>query len=277
LKDNYVPVVRPPRRVPFKIRDLVKKKLDNMEQLKLICKVTEPTEWVNPMLAVQKGGGDVRICLDPLDLNKVIKRQHYPVPTAQELFARIGKAKFFSTLDATSGFLQIPLSEESSFVTTFATPFGRYRFLRLPFGICSAPEVYQQTMIQLFGDLSGVEIYLDDFFVWGETREEHDDRLKAVFDRCAQVNLKLNATKCKFLQPEIPWIGHIISHHHLKPDPEKIEAIRAFPEPASKEDLQRLLGMVNYLAKFCENLSSTAKPLRKFIVDGQTVARSAQT
>ena len=67
-------------------------------------------------------------------------------------------------------------------------------------------------MIQLFGDLSGVEIYLDDFFVWGETREEHDDRLKAVFDRCAQVNLKLNATKCKFLQPEIPWIGHIISH-----------------------------------------------------------------
>ena len=91
LKDSCVPVVRPPRRIPFKIRDLVKKKLDDMEQLKLICKVTEPTDWVNPMLAVQKAGGDVRICLDPLDLNKVIKRQHYPVPTAQELFARIGK------------------------------------------------------------------------------------------------------------------------------------------------------------------------------------------
>jgi hypothetical protein len=194
LKDNYVSVVRPPRRVPFKLRDSVKKKLDEMEKLKLVCKVTEPTEWVNPMLAIQKADGDVRICLDPVDLNKEVKRQHYPVPTAQELFARIGKAKYFSTLDATSGFLQIPLTEESSYLTTFATPFGRYRFLRLPFGISSAPEVYQQTMEQFFGDLEGVEIYFDDFFVWGETREEHDQRLTAVFDRCVKVNLKLNAS-----------------------------------------------------------------------------------
>ena len=108
LKDNYVSVIR---RVPFELRDSVKKKLDEMEKLKLVCKVTEPTEWVNPMLAIQKADGDVRICLDPVDLNKEVKRQHYPVPTAQELFARIGKAKYFSTLDATSGFLQIPLTE----------------------------------------------------------------------------------------------------------------------------------------------------------------------
>lgn len=232
LKDNCVPVVLPPRRIPLKIRDPVKKKLDDMEKLKLICKVTEPTEWVHPMLAVQKSGGDINICLDPLDLNKVIKRQHYPVPTAQELFARIGKAKFFSTLNATSRFLQVSLSEDSSFLTTFATSFGRYHFLRLPFGICSATEVYQQTMEQLFGDLPGVELYLDDFFVWSETREEHDMWLKAVFDRCVKVDLKLNATKCKFLQSELPWIGHIISHQQLKLDPDKVGAIRSFKEPA---------------------------------------------
>lgn len=147
------------------------------------------------MLAVQRTGGDVHICLDPVDLNKEVKRQHYLVSTAQELFARIGNTKYFSTLDATSGFLQIPLSETSSYVTTFATPFGRYWFLHLPFGICSAPEAYQQTMEQFFGDLEGVKIYFDDFFVWGITREEHDRRLKVVFDRCLKIHLKLNAKK----------------------------------------------------------------------------------
>lgn len=120
-------------------------------------------------------------------------------------------------------------------------------------------------MEQLFGDLPGVEIYFDDFFVWGETREEHDERLKAVFDRCVKVNLKLNATRCKFLQSELPWIGHIISHQQLKPDPDKVEAIRSFKESASKEDLQRLLSMVNYLAKFCEHLSSVTKPLHDLL------------
>ena len=112
----------------------------------VICKVVEPTEWVSPMVVAHKPGGDVRLCLDPLDLNKSVQRQHYPVPTAQGLFSRIGRAKYFSTLNATSGFLQVPLTEDSSYLTTFATPFGRYRFLRLPFGICSAPEVYQQMM-----------------------------------------------------------------------------------------------------------------------------------
>ncbi len=209
-----------------------------MGKSELVCKVTEPTDWVNPMLVIPKVDGDVRICLDPVDLNKEVKRQHCPVPTAQELFARIGKVKYFSTLDATSGFLQIPLTEESSYMTTFATPFGRYRFLRLPFGISSAPEVYQQTMEQFFGDLVDVEIYFDDFFVWGETREEHDRRLKAVFDRRVKVNLKLNATKCKFLLPEPPWIGHVISFKQLKPDPAKVSAIN--PLSAATKPMGRI-------------------------------------
>ena len=265
LKNEVTPVIRPARRIPFKIRDQVKKKLDDMEKLQVICKVVEPTEWVSPMVVVQKPGKDVRICLDPLDLNKAVKRQHYPVPTAQELFARIGKAKFFSTLDATSGFLQVPLTEESSYLTTFATPFGRYRFRRLPFGICSAPEVYQQMMEETFGDLDGVEIYFDDFFVWGETLEQHNARLKSVFDRCRKVNMKINRSKSKFLHPELTWIGHVISEQQLKADPKKIEAITSFKTPETKEDLQRLLGMVNYLAKFCPGLSVLTSPLRDLL------------
>ncbi|XP_057380138.1 uncharacterized protein K02A2.6-like [Daphnia carinata] len=262
LKQGVAPVVRPARRIPFKIRSAVLNKLSEMENLRLIQKVSEPTEWVSPMVVARKSNGDIRICLDPYDLNKAIKRQHFQVPSAQEIFSRIGKARYFSTLDATSGFLQVQLTEESTFLTTMATPFGRYRFLRLPFGLSSSPEAYQQMMTELFGDLPGVEIYFDDFFVWGETLEEHNSRLESLFERCAKVSLKLNMDKCKFLQPEIKYIGHIIGNKVLKPDPEKVAAITSFKQPENKQDIQRFLGMVNYLAKFCDTLSERMSPLR---------------
>ncbi len=119
----------------------------------------------------RKSNGDIRICSDPANLNRAIKRQHYQVPSAQEIFSRIGEAKYFSTSEATSGFLQVPLPNESTSLTTTATPFGRYKFLRLPFGWSSSPEAYQQMMVDLFGDIPGVEVYFDDYFVWGETIE----------------------------------------------------------------------------------------------------------
>lgn len=108
LQQSAVPVVRPARRIPFKLRDPVLEKLSEMEQLGLIVKVSDPTDWVSPMVVARKSNGDIRICLDPADLNGAIKRQHYQVPSAQEIFSRIEKAKYFSTLDATSGFLQVP-------------------------------------------------------------------------------------------------------------------------------------------------------------------------
>jgi hypothetical protein len=144
-------------------------------------------------------------------------------------------------LDATSGFHQVPLAEDSTSLTTMATPFGRYKFLRLPFGLSSSPEAYQQMIVELFGDLPDAEIYLDDFFVWGETVEEHNSRFEAVFQRCVKVNLKLNKNKCKFLQAELKYIGHVIGNQTLKPDPEKISAITSFQRPECKLDLQRFL------------------------------------
>ena len=133
----------------------------------IIVSVVEPTEWVSRMLVVGKPDGDVRICLDPSELNKAILRQHFAVPTVEQLFAKIGKAKYFCSLDAASGFYQIPLSDRASYLCTMATPKGRYRFLRLPFGLKSAPEVYLQVMSDLFGDIPGVIIYFDDFLVVG--------------------------------------------------------------------------------------------------------------
>ncbi|KAI9565214.1 putative uncharacterized protein K02A2.6-like [Daphnia sinensis] len=240
------------------------------------CSSSAPS---SPMVVARNSNGDIRICLDPADLSVAIKRQHYQVPSAQEIFARIGKAKYFSTLDATAGFLQVPLAAESTSLTTMATPFGRYKFLRLPFGLSLSPEAYQQMMVDLFGDLLGVEVYFDDFFVWGETIEEHNSQLEALFQRCVKVNLKLNKRKCKFLQPELKFIGHIFGNQTLKPDPEKISAIVSFQRPQCKQDIQRFLGMVNYLAKFCSSLSETVAPLRLLLksdVEWQWDANSDQ-
>lgn len=135
LKPGAVGVVVPARRVAVAIEERVKAELQRMEQQGVITKVTEPTEWPSYMIAVVKGG-KVRICLDPTELNKVMLREHYPMPVLEDVAQRVSGAKFFSTLDAASGFWQTKLSERSS---KMSTPYGRYRFLRMPLGIASAP------------------------------------------------------------------------------------------------------------------------------------------
>ena len=134
LNPNAVPVVHPPRRVPVAIRDLLKKELDRMEKAEVIAKVTTPTKWVNSLVAFEKAPGKLRICLDPQDLNNAILRPHYPMRTLDDIMPQLSGARYFTKLDARSGYWAIKLEKESSFLTTFNSPFGRYRFLCLPFG-----------------------------------------------------------------------------------------------------------------------------------------------
>jgi len=265
LLPGATPVVHAARRVPFRLRERVEKQLLEMEAAGVLKRVTEPTEWVSSMVVASKPNGGLRLCIDPTDFNVSVKRQHFAVPSAEELFGRLSGAKHFAVLDATSGFYQIPLTEESSYLWTMATPIGRFRYLRLPFGIKSAPEVYQCTMMELFGDLPGVEIYFDDFLVWGETESQLTDRLEAVFQRCERVNLRLNMSKCQFFLQTVRWLGHKIGDGILQADPAKVAAIVNMPDPSNKQDLMRLLGMATYLDKFCENLSNLARPLRDLL------------
>jgi len=141
LKEGIKPVVQSARRVPFRLRDKLKCTLDNMESSGTITKVKQPTDWVHPIVNVLKPDGSLRVCLDPTELNTCIMRKHFSLSTATEIFSRLSNSRVFTTLAATSVFLQLELDHDSSYLTTFATPFGRYRFLRLPFGIRSAPEV----------------------------------------------------------------------------------------------------------------------------------------
>ena len=269
LKDDVTPVVYSARKVPHRLRDQLKAELDKMVEDGIIEAVTVQTEWVSPLVLVMKTGGKIRICLDPSSLNEAIKRElfkaanimRYP-PQMKYLLAYMDPHISLPWTQATSGFLQMKLDEESSYKTTFAIPYGRYRYLRLPFGIKSAPEVYHRTVADLFSDIEGVETYIDDFIIHGSTEEQHDQRLRQVLDRCRKVNLKLNLSKCEFKKTELQYLGNVISRNTIRPDRSKTDAMCDMPEPQNKGDVRRILGMVTYLAKFCPNLSTVAAPLR---------------
>jgi hypothetical protein len=167
LDENIAPVVHAPRRVPLALRNRLKVELQRLTELQIITPVTEPTPWVSSLVLVQRGE-KLRICIDPKDLNTAIQRSHYPLPTLDDVLPHLSKAKVYSVLDARNGFWHVALDEQSSHTTTFNTPFGRYRWLRMPFGVKSAPEEFQRRQDQALEGLDGVVCIADDILVYGE-------------------------------------------------------------------------------------------------------------
>ena len=184
-----------PRRVPVALREALQHTLTDMTKQEVITPVQQPTPWISSMVVVPKSNGNLRICLDPQDLYHAILREHYPLLTIEEIATRLCGAKLFSVLDVRNGFWPI---EPSSLLTMFHIPFGRYRWRRMPFGISSAPEVFQQRMHQLIERLKGVEVVADDFLIagYGDNKEavahDHDGNLVAFLQRCSEHGVKLN-------------------------------------------------------------------------------------
>lgn len=261
------PVQHDPRHVPIAVRNEVKAKLAELEVKGIMKKITVPTEWISSMVIVAKPG-KLRICLDPRDLNQALLRPKYLMPTLEEILPPLSKAKVFTTLDTKDGFYQISLEEESSRKTTFWTPFGRYRYLRMPFGVNVAPQEFECKLHEKLDDLPGVVLIHDDVLVMGhgETYEEavndHDKNLLRLLDRAKQVNLKLNKSKMNLRKPEVKFMGHVITKDGLKPDPNKIKAVEEMPRPTCKKETLSLLGFIDYLSKFLQRLSDVAQPLR---------------
>ena len=268
IRDDVKPVISPVRKIPCALKPKLKKELQRMVDLEIIEPVEKPTDWVNALVIVSKPNGDLRICLDPRPLNKAIKRQHHRLPTAEEILSEMAGAQYFSKMDASSGYWQVKVDDESADLLTFGTPFGRYRFKRLPFGIHSASEVFQAEVASVIANLPGCANSQDDIIVWGTTKEEHDSRLRNVLTQIRASGLKLNPHKCVFGSTSLTFLGHTMSPEGVKPDPSKVEAITQMPPPKSKADLQRFMGMVNYVGKFIPNLSQITAPLRQLLKKG---------
>ena len=212
-------------------------------------------------MCVTKPNGSLRLCLDPKDLNKAIKRPHHRTPTIDEILPKLNGAQYFSIVDARSGYWNIKLDHQSSLYTTFNSPHGRYRFLRLPFGLICAQDIFQKKVDEAFGDRPGVTGIADDIVISGKTRDEHDKNLKAVMERAQETGVRFNPDKCQIARTELSFFGHTISGTGLKPDPRKIEAIRNMDPSTSLPDLQTFLGMVQYLGRYIPNLASVSAVL----------------
>ena len=197
-----------------------------------------------------KPNGKVRVCIDPRPLNKALHRSHYPLPVIDDILPDLGKARVFSKADLKDGFLQI--DDESSCLTTFQTPWGRHRWLRMPYGISPAPEYFQQKLDQNLQGVPGVFRIADVLLITGQGNnkedadKDHDANLVRLLQRCRERNIRLNKAKFDFKCLQVTFIGHLLSSEGVKPDPRKIDGIVNMETPVDVQGVQRLIGMVKF-------------------------------
>ena len=248
-----------PRAVPYAIRDAVE---DRMERLGIVERV-HTSEWASPIVPVPKADGSIRICGDfKVTINPVLEVDQYPLPRPEDIFSTLAGGQRFSKLDLASAYQQLILDESSRQYVTVNTHKGLYRYTRLPFGVASAPAVFQNVMEN---GLTGVCCYLDDILVMGKTDEEHYQNLKAVLDRLQAKGLRLRRSKCQFFQTAVEYLGFRITQAGLSTLPCKVEAVLKAPTPRNVTELKSFLGLVNYYGRFLANLSSVCHPLNRLL------------
>jgi len=243
----------------------VKKELERMETMGVIKRVQGPTERCAGMIVVPKPNGSVRICVDLTKLNQNVCRKCHMLPSVDHTLAQLNGATIFSKLDANSGFWQIKITKQSALLTTFITPFSRFCFNRLPFGIIFTPKHFQRRMSQILEGVEGVVCMMDDVSIYGCTQKEHDSCLIAVHDKIQASGATLNDQKCQFSETGITFLGHILDSTGIHPDPDKIQAIVDMKTPQDIGEVRRFLGMVHQMAKFSPQLAGKAKPLRELL------------
>ena len=219
-------------------------------------------------MIVPKKGGKWRICVDFRELNKATLRDYFPLPFIDQVLDTLLGKQYFSFLDGYSGYNQIKIAPKDQEKTTFTCPWGTYAYKVLPFGLCNTPATFQRAVLGILADLvhDCVEIYMDDFTVYGNDFKEALDNLEKVLIRCQETNLALSHEKCKMMLTEGIVLGHHISSEGIKVDPTKIEIITGLSPPTTQKEVRNFLGHVGYYHRFIANFTKIAAPLFKLLV-----------
>lgn len=268
LKEDAVPFsVSSPRRVALSLREPLKEELQKLVAEGIITPVTEPTEWCAPIVVEPKKDGGIRLCVDLSHLNKFVRTEQYQSPTPLEEVASItaSEARWFTVFDAAKGYHQCPLHKDSVLKTTFITPFGRYAFLRAPYGVSSISDHYNRRMDEAFSGLAGFKKIVDDVVIYSRTREDHIRDVRTFMKRCEEKGISLNRKKLQLAQTSVKFAGFILSREGYKPDPQLTSAISLFPTPQNVSDLRSFFGLVNQVASFVDDVSELLMPLRSLL------------
>ena len=267
-KDAQPFCVNTPRTVPFAYRDKLQAELDLLQKQGIIAPVTEPTEWCSPIVVTPKKDSDkVRLCVDLSRLNRYVKRERYQSATPAQAVADMAaqSARVFTKLDALKGYHQCPLDPDSQLLTTFISPFGRFKFLRAPYGISSISEHYNRRMDEAFAGLTGYRRIVDDIVIYDNDPKQHADHVRQFLQRCSKQKITLNIDKWEYAKEQIKFAGFKLSAQGYSVDESVIKAITHFPTPTNRSDLRAFFGLANQLSASTATLANVLTPLRPLL------------
>ncbi|XP_041961667.1 uncharacterized protein K02A2.6-like [Alosa sapidissima] len=265
VKANAVPRFFRPRSVPYAMRAKVEEEIDRLLKEKIITPV-KWAEWAAPVVPIVKPDGHIRLCGDyKLTVNTVSSLEQYPIPRVEDLFTALSGGKQFSKLDMSHAYQQILMDEESKKYLVVNTHRGLFTYNRLPFGVASAPAIFQRTIEGLLRGIPRVAVYLDDILLSGVDEADHLRKLEEVLTRLEEAGLRLKRSKCTFLQEEVEYLGHRVDAQGLHPVRKKVKAIMEAPPPSNVTELKSYLGLLNYYNKFLPNLATLLAPLHELL------------
>lgn len=258
---NHSPISSPPYRLGPTKRTILFDEVQRLLDLGIV--ETCESAWTAPVILVPKKTGGIRMCVDYRKLNAITTPDVYPLPRIDDLLHSTGNNAIMSTLDLMAGYYQIRIRPEDKDKTAFITPFGTYRFNRLPFGLRNAPSTFQRLMDRFRSGIpSGhLLVYLDDLIVMSTSLHEHIQTLETIFARISTFNLRLNRPKCHFCRPQVKYLGHIISTTGIHTDPDKIAAISQREPPTNVKQLQSFLQTCSWYRRFITHFAELSRPL----------------
>ena len=284
LEETSRPSVEHQRRLNPVMKEVVRKEVLKLLNAGFIYAISD-SPWVSPVHVVPKKGGFTvirnekneliptrtvtgwRVCIDYRKLNTATRKYHFPLPFIDQMLDRLAGHPHFCFLDGYSGYNQIAIALEDQEKTTFTCPYGTFAFRRMPFGLCNAPATFQRCMMSMFSDLveEVMEIFMDDFTVYGSSFDQCLKNLETVLQRCQDKQLALNWEKCHFMVTEGIVLGHKISATRLEVDQSKVSSIKTLAPPTTVKGIRSFLGHAGFYRRFIKDFSKIARPLCRLL------------